>query len=97
MSLLERAKRACRCEGTTLHDEDLGSLITAAKIDLGVAGVELGENPDELLQLAILVYCRMHFGREDGDVVDRLQRSYDAIKGQLQSATGYTDWGEGGA
>lgn len=94
MSLLESAKRAVRVEGTDRHDEDLGAMIEAAKYDLGIAGVIVDPGLDPLIERAILTYCRLHFGREDPDVYDRLKRSYDEQKAQMQTATGYTDWGD---
>jgi len=94
MDLLERARKAVRAEGTTRHDEDLLEMIEAAKLDLGIAGVTAASSMDALVEQAILTYCRIHFGREDSDVRDRLQASYDMQKGQLQVATGYTDWGD---
>lgn len=93
MSLLERARRAVRAEGTDRHDADLQDMIEAAKLDLGIAGVTYVD--DKLAEQAILTYCRLHFGREDPDVYDRLKRAYDEQKGQLQTASGYTDWGDG--
>lgn len=92
MSLLEKAKRAVRAESTDKHDDDLRDMIEAAKLDLGIAGVI--PQGDMLIEQAILTYCRLNFGREDPDVYDRLKRSYDEQKGQLQTATGYTEWGD---
>ena len=92
MSLFEKAKRAVRAEGTDKHDDDLRDMIEAAKLDLGIAGVI--PQGDMLIEQAILTYCRLNFGREDPDVYDRLKRSYDEQKGQLQTATGYTEWGD---
>lgn len=92
MSLLEKARRAARIDGTDKFDADLTDLIEAARLDMGVAGV----NPvdDALTEQAILTYIRIHFGREDPDVYDRLKRSYDEQKAQMQTATGYTEWGD---
>ena len=88
--MLEKARKALRLT-THAYDEELTDLIKAAKLDLGIAGVELPAEPDELLQRAILTYVRMHFGKPDD--YDRLAASYDAQKGALQIASGYTDWG----
>lgn len=88
--MLEKAKKALRLT-TSAYDDELTDLIQAALLDLGIAGV-LTEEPDELVQRAVLTYVRMHFGKPDD--YDRLAASYDAQKGALQIATGYTDWGD---
>ena len=88
--MLEKAKKALRLT-TSAYDDELADLIQAALLDLGIAGV-LTEEPDELVQRAVLTYVRMHFGKPDD--YDRLKDSYDAQKGALQIATGYTDWGD---
>lgn len=88
--MLDKAKKALRLT-TSAYDDELTDLIQAALLDLGIAGV-LTEEPDELVQRAVLTYVRMHFGKPDD--YDRLAASYDAQKGALQIATGYTDWGE---
>jgi len=87
--MLDKAKMALRLT-TSAYDDELTDLIQAALLDLGIAGV-LTEEPDELVQRAVLTYVRMHFGKPDD--YDRLAASYDAQKGALQIATGYTDWG----
>lgn len=88
--MLEKAKKALRLT-TSAYDDELTDLIQAALLDLGIAGV-LTDEPDELVQRAVLTYVRMHFGKPDD--YDRLKDSYDAQKGALQIATGYTDWGD---
>ena len=72
------------------YDEDLQGLIEAGLADLGLAGV-LSENvTDPLIQRAVITYCRYNFGSPAD--YDRLKRSYDEQKAQLQTATGYTNW-----
>ena len=88
--MLDKAKKALRLT-TSAYDDELTDLIQAALLDLGIAGV-LTEEPDELVQRAVLTYVRMHFGKPDD--YDRLKASYDTQKGALQIATGYTDWGD---
>lgn len=79
---------------TSAFDSEITSLINAAKLDLGVAGVVLPETLDAIVQQAIITYCRMNFGQPDE--YDRLKRSYDEQKAQLATCTGYTNW-TGGA
>lgn len=75
---------------TTAFDSELGDLISAALMDLGVAGVDYPSASDMLVKRAVITYCKMHFGEPDG--YDRLKASYDEQKAQLSTCTGYTDW-----
>ena len=88
MAILDKVRAALRITTTTL-DNELTDLISSASLDLGIAGVEVGE-VDELVQTAIITYCKMNFGLPED--YDRLKRSYDEQKAQLSNATGYTDW-----
>jgi hypothetical protein len=93
MALLDKAKVALRITVED-YDEQITDLIEAAKLDLGIAGVVLPEELDALCSQAIITYCRVHFGSPEPEEYDRLKRAYDEQKAQLQTATGYTDWGE---
>lgn len=73
------------------YDAEITDLIDAAMADLKLA---IGTDPDDtdkLVLQAVKTYVRMSF-RSPADY-DRLLRSYESQKGQLQIATGYTDWG----
>lgn len=89
-TLLPKVKEAARI---TVNDFDgeLQDKITAAQMDLGIAGVEVPDTFDALVSQAVITYCLMNFGLVDE--YDRLKRSYDEQKAQLMTATGYTDWG----
>ena len=89
--MLDQVKMALRIK-TTAYDSELTYLIAAAKLDLGIAGVVLPEELDELVTRAIITYCKLSFGIPED--YDRLKVSYDEQKAQLITATGYTDWGE---
>lgn len=89
MATLDKVKMGLRIK-TTAYDEELTDLITAAKLDLGIAGVEVPSTLDEIVTRAIITYCKMSFGLPED--YDRLKRSYDEQKAQLVTATGYTDW-----
>lgn len=91
--MLEQVKAALRIT-TTAFDDDLGQLIEAAKADLGIAGV-LQPSDDPLITRAICTYCAMNRISIDPSQRDWLKRSYDEQKAQLQTATGYTNWGVG--
>lgn len=89
MATLDKVKMGLRIK-TTAYDEELADLITAAKLDLGIAGVEVPSTLDEIVTRAIVTYCKMSFGLPED--YDRLKKSYDEQKAQLVTATGYTDW-----
>lgn len=72
------------------YDAEISDLIDAAIADLQLAiGAEL-DTTDALVVQAIKTYARMSF-RSPSDY-DRLHKSYESQKGQLQIATGYTKW-----
>lgn len=87
--MLNKVKLALRIV-TDAFDSELTALIEAAKIDLGIAGVVLPVELDAICELAVITYCKLHFGEPDD--YDRLKASYDEQKAQLSMATGYTVW-----
>jgi hypothetical protein len=87
--MLEKVKLALRVV-TSAFDEELTDMIAAARYDLGIAGVVIPEEMNELVTRAIITYCKMNFGIPED--YDRLKRSYDEQKAQMSNATGYTDW-----
>lgn len=89
--MLDKVKLALRIT-STVFDNELNNLISAAKLDLGIAGITLPTEIDAIVSTAIITYCKMNFG-EPVDY-DRLKRSYDEQKAQLSMATGYTNWSE---
>lgn len=92
--MLAKVKLALRVT-TTAYDNDLNDLINAAKIDLGIAGVDLPTTLDAVCERAIITYCKLHFLGLSDNEWDRLKASYDEQKAQLTMATGYTNWGDG--
>lgn len=91
MVLLDKVKMALRIN-TAAFDDEIIDLISAAKTDLGIAGVILPTEMDAICNRAVVTYCKMHFG--EPDEYDRLKASYDEQKAQLSMATGYTTWTE---
>lgn len=87
--MLEKVKLALRVV-TSAFDDELTDMIAAARYDLGIAGVVIPEEMNELVTRAIITYCKMNFGIPED--YDRLKRSYDEQKAQMSNATGYTDW-----
>lgn len=89
--LLPKVKEAARLKTDVFDEGQLSDLITAAQMDLGIAGVVVPSEYDALISQAVITYCLMNFGIVDE--YDRLKRSYDEQKAQLMTATGYTVWG----
>jgi len=96
--MLTAVKLALRIT-TTAFDDELNQLIEAAKTDLGIAGVTVPvtteSDLDQIIQRAIITYCKLNFGELDRvEMYDRLKASYDEQKAQLSMATGFTTWTE---
>ena len=89
--MLATVKLALRLT-TNAYDTDIQDLIDAAKLDMGIAGVELPSTLDAICERAIITYCKLHFLGLSDNEWDRLKASYDEQKAQLVTATGYTDW-----
>lgn len=87
--LVNAAKIAKRIT-TDAYDSQIVFLLNAALLDLGVAGVEVPEDLDALVQQAAITYFLVHFGEPEN--YSRMKRSYDEQKAQLATCTGYTDW-----
>ena len=88
-TMLAAAKMALRIT-TTAFDSEITSLLNAALLDLGVAGVIVPAEANALVQQACITYVRANFGQPDD--YDRLKKSYDEQKAQLSTCTGFTDW-----
>ena len=89
-TLIAAAEKALRIVTTSFEDE-IGSLLDAALLDMGVAGVTVPTEIDALVQQTAITYVKMNFGQPDE--YERLKRSYDEQKAQLATCTGYTNWG----
>lgn len=77
---------------TDAFDDEIGTLIDSALLDMGIAGVTNDDITNALIFRAVVTYCRLHFGQPDD--FDRLKASYDEQKAQLSMATGFTTWTE---
>lgn len=91
MATLDDVRMALRIT-TTAYNTELTNLISAAKQDLGIAGVEVPQTLDDICLRAVITYCKMSFGLPDD--YDKLKRSYDEQKAQLSTHTGHTNWGD---
>ena len=91
-TILDDVRLALRIS-TLSFDSELNLLIDAAKKDLGIAGVTLPAELDNVCKQAIITYCKLNFGEIDKvEIYSRLKESYDEQKAQLSMATGYTTW-----
>lgn len=90
-ALINKAKLSLRIT-TDAFDSQISDLLDAAFQDMEIAGVVVPEELTALIEQAAITYTAMHFGSPDD--YERLKRSYDEQKGQLATATGYTDWGD---
>ena len=90
-ALIYSAKMAGRIT-TDFYDVEVERLLNAAMLDMGVAGVVIPLEVDDLVRQAAITYFLMNFGQPDN--YDRLKASYDEQKAQLSTKTGYTQWTE---
>lgn len=85
--MLSAVKLALRIS-TNAYDDEIQALIQAAYADLGIVGIDANAlEQDPLVVQAVKTYVRMSFGSPSD--YDRLKRSYDEQKAQMQTATGY--------
>ena len=89
--MLEKVRTALRIKTRSL-DNEIEDLIAAGLADLKIAGVTNTDENDPLIIRAVITYCKANFGVTDA--YDRLKKSYDEQKAQLQMASGFTDWGD---
>ena len=89
MALIDDVKMALRIT-TNAFDTEITGLINSAKLDLGIAGVDIPTSQDAIVDRAIITYCKVNFGSPDE--YDRLKASYDEQKAQLSMSSGYTTW-----
>ena len=80
-------------------DTELTELISAAVIDLNIAGVDnetvvTTEPTDSLVSRAIIAFCAYNFELMHGEESrsDKFKKVYDEQKAQLSMATNYTTW-----
>lgn len=89
--MLDKVKLALRIT-TNAFDSELNDLISAAQLDLGIAGVVIPDEIDAIVSRAVITYCKLHFG--EPDEYDRIKASYDEQKAQLAMCADYTNFSE---
>lgn len=90
MAFIDDVKMALRVT-TNAYDDEIAGLINSAKLDLGIAGVEVPEN-DAVVNTAIKTYCKMNFGTPNPSNWEYLKKSYDEQKAQLSTSSAYSDF-----
>ncbi len=85
VTMLDAAKLALRLT-TDAFDDEINDLIEAATDDLGLCGVVITDQFDPLIKRAVVTYCKANFGQVEDGYYDRLKKSYDEQKAQLQSS-----------
>ena len=86
--MLDIVKQALRLS-TDAYDDEVKTYIEAGLRDLGLAGIVNLDVNDELIQMAVITYCRLRFGSPND--YDRLKRAYDEQKAQLQCSGEYRE------
>lgn len=96
--MLEKVKLALLIS-TNDFDTELTELITAAVLDLNIAGVDnttvvKTEPTDALVSRAIVAFCAYNFELMHGEETrsERYKKVYDEQKAQMSMATNYTTW-----
>lgn len=87
--MLEEIKKYLRISNTA-YDAEITDLIEAAKADLRLSGVINIDETDALIKRAVSTYVKANFGWNNPDV-DKLQNSYNLLKGHLTLSAEYTE------
>ncbi len=69
-------------------DDEIWQDVLACCADLRLSGVVKTDLDDPLIQQAIKLYCKAHFGYEEDS--EKFQRAYDALKASLSLSGEYT-------
>lgn len=72
----------------TAFDNEIIDLIDAAKLDLGISGVENIDITDPLIKRAVTIYVKANFGWDNPDA-ERLQELYILLKQHLSLSGDY--------
>lgn len=72
-------------------DEEIWQDVLACCADLKIAGVVKTDLDDPLIQQAVKLYCKAHFGYEEES--EKFQQAYDALKASLSLSGDYNGLG----
>lgn len=75
-------------------DEEIWQDVLACCADLKIAGVVKTDLDDPLIQQAVKLYCKAHFGYEEDS--EKFQRAYDSLKASLSLSGDYNGLGDSG-
>lgn len=92
MALIDDVKGALRVSATAF-DTEISDLISAAKADLDLSGLDTVLESDPLVKRAIILYCKANFGYDNKDA-DRLAESYHSLKEHLAISADYHTYPE---
>ena len=87
MALLSDIKVALRIKSTAFDTAEVTPIIEACFLDLRIAGVNVIEETDPLIQRAVILYAKANFGF-DGES-ERYQKAYEALKNSLALSGDY--------
>lgn len=73
-------------------DEEIWQDILACRQDLKIAGVVNADFKDPLIQQAVKLYCKAHFGYEEES--EKFQRAYESLRASLSTSAEYNGRGE---
>ena len=90
--MLEKVNLALSITADTFDDE-LNDLISAALLDLGIAGLIDIDQTDALIILAVVTFCKMHFKTPEN--FDRLAATYHSLKSTLGVVSDYSSFTDG--
>ena len=90
--MLDLVKMTLRIS-TGEYDALILQYIAAALADLHIVGITQDDEADPLIIQAVQLYCALQFNTTS-DEYDRLHSAYEALKGQLWQASGYTEFVE---
>jgi hypothetical protein len=88
MALLDDVKVALRIKSSAFDTSEICPIISACKIDLELAGVNVIEDTDPLIQRAVVLYAKANFGYSEDS--EKYQKAYDALKNSLALSGDYT-------
>ena len=85
--MLDIVKKSLKIS-TDVFDSDLKRLIESCKIDLSISGVKKIDLEDQLIQQAIILYCKANFGNRDIET-ERINVAYESLKISLSLCGDY--------
>lgn len=87
--MLTSIKTSLRISNTA-YDSEIQDLIDAAKADLSLSGVTKLDETDPLIKRSVTTYVKANFGWNNPDS-EKLQNSYNMLKGHLTLSAEYTE------